>query len=169
MEKYMKIAIEEAKKAANSGDIPVGAVIVKNGKVISVAHNEKEKNNSPLDHAEMIAIKNACKKLNTWHLDDCEIYITMEPCMMCTGAIIQSRIKKIYYAIENDEHRLFIDRMGCNKSFRKIRIYTDGFKDENEFNGVVEKLKDGNYYLNVNRANGSFGAKWLFSCYSCSA
>lgn len=69
--------------------------------------------------------------------------------------------KSIYYAIENDEHRLFIDRMGCNKSFRKIRIYTDGFKDENEFNGVVEKLKDGKYYLNVNRANGSFGAKWL--------
>lgn len=69
--------------------------------------------------------------------------------------------KAIYYAIENDEHRLFIDRMGCNKSFRKIRIYTDGFKDENEFNGVVEKLKDEKYYLNVNRANGSFGAKWL--------
>lgn len=69
--------------------------------------------------------------------------------------------KVIYNMIDSDAHRLFIDRMGCNKSFRKIRIYTDGFKDENEFNGVVEKLKDGKYYLNVNRANGSFGAKWL--------
>ena len=103
MEKYMKIAIEEAKKAANSGDIPVGAVIVKNGKVISVAHNEKEKNNSPLDHAEMIAIKNACKKLNTWHLDDCELYVTMEPCMMCAGALIQSRIKKVIYGVNNEK------------------------------------------------------------------
>ena len=69
--------------------------------------------------------------------------------------------KVIYNMIDSDAHRLFIDRMGCNKSFRKIKIYIDGFKDENEFNSVVEKLKDGKYYLNVNRANGSFGAKWL--------
>lgn len=103
MNKYMNIAIKEAKKAYKSGDVPIGCVIVKNNKIISKSHNQKEIKNSATKHAEIIAIEKACKKLKTWHLDECQIYITMEPCMMCTGAILQSRIKTIYYSIENEK------------------------------------------------------------------
>ena len=99
----MKEAIKEARKAYKKDEVPVGAVIVKDGEIIARAHNGKEQKKDTTKHAEIIAIEKACKKLKTWHLDDCEIYITMEPCMMCTGAIIQSRIKKIYYAIENEK------------------------------------------------------------------
>ena len=101
MEKYMNIAIKLAKKAYKKGEIPVGAVIVKNGKIISKAYNKKEKLKDCTKHAEIIAIQKASKKLKNWRLTDCEIYITMEPCMMCSGAIEQSRISKIIYAVEN--------------------------------------------------------------------
>lgn len=99
--KYIKIAYKEALKAYKKGDIPVGCVIVKNDKVIAKAYNKKEKNKIATYHAEILAINKACKKLKTWHLDDCILYSTMEPCIMCSGAIIQSRIKKIYYSISN--------------------------------------------------------------------
>ena len=103
MNNYMKISLDEAKKSYRKGDVPVGAVIVKNNKIIAKAHNLKEKKHNPLLHAEIIAINKASKKLKRWRLDDCELYVTMEPCLMCTGAIIQSRIKKVYYSIENNE------------------------------------------------------------------
>ena len=93
--------IDLAKKASKKGDVPVGAAIVKNKKIISYAYNKKEKNKNSIYHAEIIAISKACRKLKTWHLDDCEIYCTMEPCMMCCGAILQSRIKKVFYILEN--------------------------------------------------------------------
>lgn len=99
---YMKEALKEAKKAYKKDDVPVGCIIVKNNKIIARAHNQKENKNNAIKHAEIIAISKACKKLKTWHLDDCILYSTMEPCMMCTGAIIQSRIKKIYYSISNE-------------------------------------------------------------------
>lgn len=101
MDIYMNMAIEEAIKSLSNEDIPVGAIIVKNNKVISFAHNEKELLNDATKHAEILAIERACNKLNTWHLDDCVLFTTMEPCMMCSGAIIQSRIKKVIYGVEN--------------------------------------------------------------------
>ena len=100
-EKYMMLAINEAEKAYKKNDVPIGCVIVKEGRIISKAHNKKEIKKNAIMHAEIIAIAKACKKLKTWHLDDCVLYTTVEPCMMCTGAIIQSRIKKIYYSISN--------------------------------------------------------------------
>lgn len=100
-EKYMMLAINEAEKAYKKNDVPIGCVIVKEGRIISKAHNKKEIKKNAIMHAEIIAIVKACKKLKTWHLDDCVLYTTVEPCMMCTGAIIQSRIKKIYYSISN--------------------------------------------------------------------
>lgn len=100
-EKYMMLAINEAKKAYKKNDVPIGCVIVKDERIISKAHNKKEIKKNAIMHAEIIAIAKACKKLKTWHLDDCVLYTTVEPCMMCTGAIIQSRIKKIYYSISN--------------------------------------------------------------------
>ena len=100
--KYIEIAIKEAEKSYKKGEIPVGAVIVKNNKIISKAHNKKEKLKNPTKHAEIIAIEKACKKEKNWRLNDCTIYITMEPCLMCCGAIIQSRIKKIVYCVDNN-------------------------------------------------------------------
>lgn len=99
---YMNIALNEAKKAAKNGDIPIGCVIVKDNKIVSKAFNKREKNKNVINHAEIIAIKKACRKLKTWHLNNCIAYITMEPCMMCSGALIQSRIKKIVYSIPNE-------------------------------------------------------------------
>lgn len=101
-EKYMKIALEEAKKSLLSDDVPVGAIIVKDNKIISRAHNAKEKYQIATKHAEIIAIEKACKKINSWYLNDCIMYVTMEPCLMCAGAIIQSRIKKIVYGTSNN-------------------------------------------------------------------
>ena len=95
-EKYMKEALKEAQKAYKKLEIPVGAVIVKDGKIIAKAHNIKEQKKDTTKHAEIIAIQKASKKLNTWRLNDCEMYVTLEPCSMCAGAIIQARLKKIY-------------------------------------------------------------------------
>ena len=95
-EKFMKIALNEAKKAYNKGEIPVGAVIVKDNKVIAKAHNLKELKKDTTKHAETLAIQKASKKLDSWRLEDCEMYVTLEPCSMCAGAAIQARIKKIY-------------------------------------------------------------------------
>ena len=93
---FMKEALKEAKKAYKKEEIPVGTVIVKDGEIISRAHNLKELKNSSISHAEILAIDKANKKLKAWRLENCEMYVTLEPCMMCMGAIINSRIKKIY-------------------------------------------------------------------------
>ena len=95
-EKFMKEALKEAKKAYEKLEIPVGCVIVKDGKIIARGHNLKETKKDTTEHAEIIAIKKASKKLDLWRLLDCEMYVTLEPCSMCAGAIINSRIKKIY-------------------------------------------------------------------------
>ena len=95
-EKFMKEAIKEARKAYDKLEIPVGAIIVKDGKIIARAHNVKEAKRDTTKHAEIIAIQKASKKLNTWRLIDCEMYVTLEPCSMCAGALIQSRMKKVY-------------------------------------------------------------------------
>ena len=95
-EKFMKEALKEAKKAYNKLEVPVGAVIVRNGKIIARGYNQKETKKDTIEHAEIVAIKKASKKLNAWRLTDCEMYVTLEPCPMCEGAIINSRIKKVY-------------------------------------------------------------------------
>ena len=96
-EQYMLLAIEEAKKAALEDEVPVGAIIVKNDTILAKSHNLRDKNNDPTGHAEIIAIKEAAKVLNDWQLVDCELYVTIEPCIMCAGAIIQSRIKRVIF------------------------------------------------------------------------
>lgn len=95
-EKFMEAALKEAKKAYDKEEVPVGAVIVKDGKIIARAHNLKEIKKDTTKHAEILAIQKASKKLDAWRLTDCEMYVTLEPCSMCAGAIIASRIKKLY-------------------------------------------------------------------------
>lgn len=82
--------------------MPIGAVIVKDNKIISTAYNKREKSQIATHHAEILAIEKACKKLKSWRLDDCELYVTLEPCPMCSGAIINARIKKVYYAVKDE-------------------------------------------------------------------
>ena len=96
-EKYMKEAIREAELAALEDEVPIGCVIVKDGEIIAKAHNQRDKTNNPLGHAETLAIKKASEILNDWQLVDCDLYVTIEPCLMCAGAIIQSRINKVIY------------------------------------------------------------------------
>lgn len=95
--KYMKEALKEAKKAELIDEVPIGCVIVKDDKIIARGHNQRETKQSPIGHAEIVAINKAAKKLNSWRLEGCDIYVTLEPCIMCSGAIIQSRINKVYY------------------------------------------------------------------------
>ena len=101
-EKFMQEALKEAQKAYKKLEVPVGAVIVKNGEIIAKAHNLKETKKDTTKHAEILAIQRASKKIGAWRLLDCEMYVTLEPCSMCAGAIINSRIKKIYIGA-NDE------------------------------------------------------------------
>ena len=102
MDKYMKCALKEANKALLNDEVPIGAIIIRDNKIISRGYNKKEKTQNVTSHAEMIAIQKACKKLNNWRLNNCILYVTVEPCIMCYGAIIQSRIKKIVYGIDNE-------------------------------------------------------------------
>lgn len=103
-EYYIKIALLEAKKAFKNDDVPVGAIIVENNKIISKAYNKREKNNQIIDHAEIIAISKACKKKKTTYLNNCTLYVTLEPCMMCTGAILQSHIKRVVYCTDSPKY-----------------------------------------------------------------
>lgn len=93
----MTRAIELAKEAAREGEIPVGAVIAKDGEIIAEGKNSRERTKNPMGHAEINAIENACKALGDWRLSDCTLYVTLEPCPMCAGAIINARIKKVVY------------------------------------------------------------------------
>ena len=93
----MGAALEEARKAAALGEVPVGAVVAKDGEIISAAHNTRETEKNALHHAELLAIDAACKKLGGWRLWQCELFVTLEPCPMCSGAIINSRIKRVVY------------------------------------------------------------------------
>ncbi len=93
----MRLAIKEAQKAEMIDEVPIGAVIVKDGKVIARAHNKKESKNQATRHAEIEAIEKATKKVNNWWLEDCDIYVTLEPCAMCAGALINSRLRNIYF------------------------------------------------------------------------
>jgi len=93
----MALAIEEAKKAAALGEVPIGAVIAQRGEVIATGHNLRETDKHALAHAEIVAIDNACKKLGGWRLPECTLYVTLEPCPMCAGAIINSRIDRVVF------------------------------------------------------------------------
>lgn len=98
---YMKKALREAEIAASEGEVPVGAVIVKDGEIIATARNNREQTGDATGHAELLAIREACLVLGGWHLEDCELYVTLEPCPMCMGAIINSRLGKVVFGAKD--------------------------------------------------------------------
>ncbi|MCF7931825.1 MAG: nucleoside deaminase [Acholeplasmataceae bacterium] len=98
---FMTAALKEAQKAFDKHEVPVGAVVVKDGKIIARAHNLRETAQTIEGHAEFLAMRKAAKKIGSWRLEGCDVYVTMEPCPMCAGAMIQSRIRKVYYAVSD--------------------------------------------------------------------
>lgn len=113
---FMNMAFEEARKAFKIGEIPVGCVIVRNNVIISKAHNCKESKKNSVMHAELLAVDRACNVVNDWRLDDCILYTTLEPCMMCMGAIIESRISKIFYGTKCKSEQMYdVDRIKTKK------------------------------------------------------
>lgn len=98
----LEIALVEARKAERRGEVPIGAVIVRDGRVISRAHNLRERKQSALAHAEVLAVGKACRKLKSWRLDDCDIYVTLQPCPMCAGAILNARIRRLVVGALSD-------------------------------------------------------------------
>lgn len=139
---YMKLALKEANKALKRNEVPIGAIIVKEGKIIAKAYNRKTLDNIATYHAEIIAIQKACKKLKTWYLDECTLYTTVEPCQMCTGAIIQSRISKVAYGTKNEA----FGQLSKEKNL-KIKVIDNILKEEcsnilsNFFKKQREKVK----------------------------
>ena len=133
MNKFMKKALEEANIAYNDGNVPVGAVIVKNNRVIASAHNVKNSLRVSVYHAEMLCIIDACKSIGSWYLDDCSMYVTLKPCKMCEAAIAESRIKNVYYLLDSN-YSDNLDVNISNISYKKLsdegysNIISDFFK-----------------------------------------
>ena len=111
----MKLAIKEAEKASFKDEVPIGCVIVKDNKVIARGHNNRENKNDVTSHAEIEAIRKANKKLNNWRLVDCDLYVTIEPCIMCMGAIYQSHIRNVYYGSEDPKGGAVISSIRFNE------------------------------------------------------
>lgn len=130
--KYMEQALIEARKAYEKEEIPVGAIIVRDNKIIARAHNIKEEKNDTTKHAEIIAIQKASKKLGSWRLNDCEMYVTLEPCAMCAGALIQSRIKKVYIGTMD------LKTGACGSILNLLEDYTFNHKVEIE-KGIMQQ------------------------------
>ena len=123
-EKYMREAIRQAKKAAALGEVPIGCVIEHQGKIIGRGYNRRTTDHSTLAHAEIIAIKKACRSMGDWRLEDCTMYVTLEPCPMCAGAIVQARIPKVVMACMNP-------KAGCAGSVVNL-LHQDGFNHQVE-------------------------------------
>lgn len=129
-EKYMRAAIGQAKKAGAIGEVPIGCVIVYEDKIIARGYNRRTIDKNVLSHAEIIAIKKACKKIGDWRLEDCTMYVTLEPCPMCAGAIVQARIPRVVIGCMNP-------KAGCAGSVLDL-LHEDGFNHQVETeNGVL--------------------------------
>ena len=133
--RFMYAALQEAQKALDENEVPVGAVVVKDNKIIGRGYNQVEKLKDATAHAEMIALTAASNNLQDWHLDDCAIYVTLEPCVMCTGAMLSARIKELYFAV-------FDPKFGAcgslynlaqeGKTNHKIKVYSGIYADESQ-------------------------------------
>ena len=151
-EKYMKEALKEAKKAYDEDEIPVGAVIVKDGKIIARAHNIKEQKKDTICHAEILAIKKASKKINAWRLSGCTMYVTLEPCPMCAGALINSRIDKVVFSTSDERTGACGSVLNLLEDYKfnhKVEVQKDVLQKESEtmlkefFKGLRKRLNNG--------------------------
>ncbi len=154
-EQYMKEAIKEAIKAYKKEEVPVGAIIVKDGEIIARAHNLKETNKDTVCHAEILAIQKASKKINAWRLENCELYVTLEPCTMCAGAIINSRIKRVIIGTSDPKTG------ACGSVLNLFEDYKFNHKPEFEI-GIMQKeceklLKD--FFKNLRDTKKTKGGK----------
>lgn len=128
---FMKEALKEAQKAYQQEETPIGAVAVYNGKIIARAHNQRQQKQDTTMHAELQVIKKACRRLNSWRLEEVTLYVTLEPCVMCAGAIIQARIPRVYYGAKND-------RFGAHQG--AIRLFDVPFNHQVEvIGGILEE------------------------------
>lgn len=131
-EKFMKEAIRQAKKAEAIGDVPIGCVIVSDGKIIARGYNKRNKNKTVLAHAELLAISKACKKAGDWRLEECTMYITLEPCQMCAGAIVQARIPRVVIGSMNP-------KAGCGGSILNLLEMKEFNHQVDVTRGVLEE------------------------------
>ena len=143
----MKEALKQAQKAYDKLEVPVGAVIVKDGKIIARAYNQKEEKQDTINHAEILAIKKASKKLGSWRLLDCDMYVTLEPCSMCAGALIQSRIRKVYIGALDEKTGAsgsVLNLLNDYKFNHKVEVETGILKDEceNMLKKFFKELRD---------------------------
>lgn len=148
-EYFMKLAISEAKKAEEKCEVPIGAVVVLNGEVIATAHNLRESTQNAITHAEILAIQKACERIGSWRLEDAELYVTLEPCPMCSGAIILSRIKKVIFGAHDP-------KAGCAGTLMNL-LDDQRFNHQSEVvSGVLENecsvlLSD--FFRNIRKRN----------------
>ncbi len=122
--KFMKAAVKQAEKAESIGEVPIGCVIVREGKIVARGYNRRMTDESTLAHAEITAIRKACRKAGDWRLEDCTLYVTLEPCPMCAGAIVQARIPRVVFAARNP-------KAGCAGSVLDL-LHVDGFNHQVE-------------------------------------
>ncbi len=142
--KFMRVAIKQALKAKELDEVPIGAVIVVDGKIVAKAHNLMEKTQIATAHAEILAINKACKKLKSWRLDNAEMFITIEPCAMCAGAIANARIKKVYFGA-------YESKSGCAVSKYPV-LKDNGLNHVTEFVGGIEQEECANLIKNYFKA-----------------
>jgi tRNA(adenine34) deaminase len=131
--KFLELALNEAKLAYNKDEVPVGAVVIHNGEVIASAHNLRETSNSATAHAEILAIEKACRVLGNWKLTDCDLYVTLEPCIMCAGAIINARIRSLYFGAYDPKAGAcgsVTDVFRLNELNHKVTVYAGIMEDE---------------------------------------
>lgn len=141
-ESFMKEALKEAEKAYLLDEVPVGCVIVYNDEIIARAHNKRKKTNNTLAHAEMLAIEKANKKIGSWRLEDCDIYVTLEPCLMCTGAIIQARMRHVYFGAEDEKSGALGGNFNVlNNKFNHQLLVTKNILEEDSKNMLKEFFK----------------------------
>ena len=148
---YMRAALRAAEKAGALGEVPVGAVVVYNGRIIASAGNRRETGKNALHHAELLAIDKACKRLSGWRLFDCDLYVTLEPCPMCAGAIINSRIRNVYIGARDA-------KAGCFGSVTDMNALSFNHKPNVEFGILEEKcanlLRD--FFLRLRKEKSSY-------------
>lgn len=137
--KFMKSALKCAEAALKEGEVPIGAVVVCDGKVIARGHNRRTKKQIATAHAEIEAIEKACKKLKSWRIPECDLYVTLEPCPMCMGAALNARIRKIYFGAYEDKGRsLTSDIASANLLNHKIEV--EGGVMEEECRGILSRF-----------------------------